>query len=117
MRLDQKRQAEKAQRKGMTLRTIIQLGWLAISGLLAYLAINWLFNTEQLTYDFFYNTLFVPRSIPEPVILGGLILISVFIMQFFLVLGYALASPRGRERSGDPSPYSSTYDPLDDYRH
>ncbi len=118
MRLDKKRQSEKAQRKGMTARTMIQLLWLAISAILAYLALSWLFDSGQLSYDFFYNTLFVPRSISEPLILAALIVLVVFFMQFFLVLGYAIASPQGRERSGNPSAYSGTVDPFqDDYRH
>lgn len=118
MRLDRKRQAEQARRKGMTVRTIIQLLWLAISAILAYFAINWLFDSGQLSYQFFYEDLFIPRSVPEPLILAALIFIAVVFMQFFLVLGYAIASPQGRERTGNPSPYSSTYDPMqDDYRN
>lgn len=117
MRLDRKKQAELAQRKGLTGRTIVQLLWLVISAVLAYMAINWLFASGQLTYEFFYSALFVPRSVPQTAILAALIVLIVFIMQFFLVLGYAIASPQGRERSGNPSPYSSTYDPMqDDYR-
>lgn len=118
MRLDRKRQAEQASRKGLTIRTIVQFTWLAISAVLAYVAINWLFDSGQLTYRLFYESLFIPRSVPEPVILAALVLVAVFIMQFFLVLGYAIASPQGRERTGDPSPYSATYDPMqDDYRN
>lgn len=118
MRLEKKREAEKAQRKGMTGRTIVQIVWFLISAALAYMAIDWLFASGQLTYEFFYNTLFVPRTIPHAAILGALVLIAVFIMQFFLVLGYAIASPQGRERTGQPSPYSSSYDPMqDEYRH
>ena len=118
MRLDRKRDSERAQRKGLAARTIVQSIWLILSGVMAYFVLDWLFTSEQLSYSFFYNTLAIPRSVPEPVILGALIVIIVFIMQFFLVMGYAIASPQGRERSGNPSPYSSTYDPMqDDYRH
>jgi hypothetical protein len=118
MRLDQKKDAELAQRKGLTGRTMVQLIWLGISAFGAYLALNWLISTEQLTYDFFYTNFLIPRSVPEVAILAGLVLLTVLIMQFFLVLGYAIASPQGRERSGNPSPYSTTYDPMqDDYRH
>jgi TRAP-type C4-dicarboxylate transport system permease small subunit len=117
MRLDRKRDAELARRKGLTTRTIIQFLWLGISAFLAYLAIDWLFDSGQLSYEFFYSTLFIPRSVPEIAILAALVLVVVAIMQFFLVLGYAIASPQGRERSGNPSPYSTTYDPMqDDYR-
>lgn len=118
MRLDRKKQRELARSKGLTGRTIVQFSWLAISAVLAYLAIDWLFDSGQLTYRFFYQSLFIPRSVPEPIILAVLVLIVVVIMQFFLVLGYAIASPQGRERTGNPSPYSTNYDPSqDDYRN
>jgi TRAP-type C4-dicarboxylate transport system permease small subunit len=118
MRLEKKRESELAERKGLAVRTVIQFIWLILSGVIAYFALNWFFTREQLTYEFFYTTLGIPRSVPEAVIMGVLILVIVFVMQFFLVMGYAIASPQGRERPGDPTPYSSTYDPMqDDYRH
>lgn len=118
MRLEKKRDSERAQRKGMAAKTIIQLLWFGISALAAYFVLNWLFASGQLTYSFFYNELAIPRSVPEIGILAALVLIAVMVMQFFFVLGYAIASPQARERTGRPSPYSSTYDPMqDDYRH
>lgn len=117
MRLEKKKQSELAERKGLTSRTVIQVIWLGISAAIVYFLFDWLFETERLTYDFFYNDLTIPRSVPEVAIMGGLILIGVLIMQFFLILGYAFASPVGRQRPGDPTPYASTYDPLqDEYR-
>lgn len=118
MRLEKKRDSELAQRKGMAIKTIVQVLWFGISAVAAYFVLNWLFTTGELSYDFFYNELAVPRSVPELGILAALIFIAVMIMQFFLVLGYVIASPQGRERTGNPSPYSTTYDPMqDDYRH
>jgi TRAP-type C4-dicarboxylate transport system permease small subunit len=118
MRLEKKRDSELAERKGLAVRTIIQTIWLVLSGIIAYVALDWIFSSEQLTYDFFYTSLGIPRSVPEAVIMGVLIILIVLVMQFFLVMGYAIASPQGRQRTGDPSPYSSTYDPMqDDYRH
>lgn len=118
MRLEKKRESETAQRKGLAKKTIIQVLWFGITAVAAYFVLNWLFATGELTYDFFYNELAVPRSVPELGILAALILIAVFVMQFFLVLGYAIASPQGRERTGTPSPYSTNYDPMqDDYRN
>ena len=118
MRLDQRRDAELARQKGLTTRTIIQFIWLALSAFLAYLALNYLFASEQLSYEFFYSTLLIPRAVSQPVILAVLILIIVIVMQFFLVMGFAIASPKGRERTGNPSPYSDNYDPMqDDYRN
>lgn len=117
MRLEKKKQSELAERKGLTTRTIVQVIWLGISGVIAYFVLDWLFETEQLTYDYFYNNLLIPRDVPEVAILGALILFAVLVMQFFLILGYGFASPVGRERPGNPSPYSQTYDPMqDDYR-
>lgn len=118
MRLDRKKDSELAERKGLAVRTIIQTVWFVLSGLIAYVVLDYLFDTQQLTYDFFYSSLAIPRSVPEVAILGALVLIFVFFMQFFLILGYAIASPQGRERTGDPSPYSQTFDPMqDDYRN
>lgn len=117
MRLDKKRDSERAQRQGLAKKTIIQVIWFAISALLAYFVFDWLFTTGELTYNFFYNVLSIPRAVPEFAIMAALILIAVMIMQFFLVLGYVIASPQGRERTGRPSAYSSTFDPMeDDYR-
>lgn len=118
MRLDKKRDAELATRKGLTTRTLVQGTWLAMSALIAYFALSWLFSSGQFTYEYFYVSLGIPRSIPEPVILGALVLVFMVVMQFFLVLGYAFGSPQGRERPGTPSPYSRNYDPMqDDYRN
>lgn len=117
MRLDNKRDSELAERKGLTIKTIVQVLWFGISALLAYFILDWLFTSGELTYEFFYNDLLIPRSVPELAIMAVLVLISVMIMQFFLVLGYTIASPQGRERTGRPSAYSSNYDPMqDDYR-
>ncbi len=118
MRLDKKRDAELAKRKGLTTRTLVQGTWLAMSAVIAYFALSWLFSSGQLSYDFFYLSLGVPRAIPETVILGVLVLVVMVVMQFFLVLGYAFGSPQGRERPGTPSAYSRNYDPMqDDYRN
>ncbi|HSM56909.1 MAG TPA: hypothetical protein VK879_12225 [Candidatus Sulfomarinibacteraceae bacterium] len=118
MRLERQKEQELAQRKGFASRTIVQTIWLLISGAIGYFVLRWLFDAGTLEYNLFYNTLGIPRAVPEEVIFAGLILLIVIIMQFFLILGYAFASPAGRERPGTPSPYSSSYDPMqDDYRH
>lgn len=118
MRLDKYHEQELAQRKGLATRTIVQAVWLLISAGLSYLLFQFLFSRDYLSYDFFYETLGLPRSIDEWMILAACILIMVIFMQFFLILGYAFASPTGRQRPGTPSAYSSTPDPLqDEYRN
>lgn len=118
MRLERQKEQELAQRKGFASRTIVQSIWLLISGGIGYFILRWLFDAGTLDYNFFYTTLSIPRSVPEAAIFAGLILIIVIVMQFFLILGYAFASPTGRQRPGTPTPYSSSYDPMqDDYRH
>lgn len=117
MRLDRHKERELESRKGLATRTIVQVIWLGVSGVIAYFILRWAFDAEYLSYDYFYNTLLIPTDISEEIILGALVLVSVFVMQFFLILGYAFASPLGRERPGDPSAYSTNPDPLEnDYR-
>jgi hypothetical protein len=114
MKLEKKRDEEMAARKGMTGKTIIAFIWLAISGVIAYFLVNYLFETDVLSYGTFYG-LGIPRSVPQWVITGVLIILIVIIMQTFLMLGFMLASPEGRRRTGDPSLYSHNKEPFDDY--
>ena len=118
MRIEKKREQELAEREGLTRRTIIQLVWLLISGVFAYFVVQALFDAGVVTMEFFYRDLAVPQSVPEIAIRGALILLIVFIMQFFLIFGYIVASPEGRTRSGKPSAYSRNPDPLEnEYRN
>lgn len=118
MRIEKKREQELARREGLTRRTIIQVIWLLISGVFAYFIVQALFGAGVITMQFFYQDLAVPADIPEIAIRGALILIIVFIMQFFLIFGYVVASPQGRARSGKPSAYSRNPDPLEnEYRN
>ncbi|MBE2201186.1 MAG: hypothetical protein IAE79_21410 [Anaerolinea sp.] len=117
MRLDKKRDAELAKRKGQTQKTIIQLIWLVISFFIAYfIATLVIFAPENglITYRQIYSALQIPSSkMPQEVILGGVMLIIVFIMQFIFFIGYFVASYEGRRRTGTPSMYSRNEDPLD----
>lgn len=118
MRIEKKKEQELARRKGLTKRTIIQVLWLLISGVIAYFIVQALFGAEYITMDFFYGDLAIPQEVPEFVIQGALVLLIVFVMQFFLIFGYVAASPQGRERSGKPSAYSRNPDPLEnEYRN
>lgn len=114
MRLEKKHEEKLAQRKGLTGKTIIQVVWLLFTGTLAYFFVNYLFSEGILTTGLFYNQLFIPRSIPEI----GLKLIAVFgfviVMQIVFSIGFIIASPEGRRRTGDASMHSRNKDPFDD---
>lgn len=118
MRIEKKREQELAQREGLTKRTLIQVVWLLISGVIAYFIVQALFAGGYININFFYQELSVPPEVPEIAIRGGLVLLIVFVMQFFLIFGYVVASPQGRARSGQPSAYSKNRDPLEnEYRN
>lgn len=114
MRLEKKNEEKLAQRKGLTGKTIIQVIWLLVTGVLAYFFVNYLFSQGIVTTGMFYNQLLIPRSVP----VIGLKLIMVFglviVMQIIFSLGYIVASPEGRRRTGDASMYSRNKDPFDD---
>ncbi len=114
MRLEKKHEEELARRKGLTGRTIIQVIWLLITGTLAYLFTNYLFSEGIVNANTFYNQLLIPRAVPEI----GLKLIMVFglviVMQIVFSLGYIIASPEGRRRTGDATMHSRNKDPFDD---
>jgi hypothetical protein len=115
-RLDVKRDDEIRRRQGSTVRTIISTIWLGLSFVGAYFLMQYLFESGRLSYNMIYNRFFIPRTVPEWAILGGLMLIVVIISQFALVAGFAFASPIGRTRPGTPSLISRNPDPLDDQR-
>lgn len=116
-RLDIKREDELQRRKGTTVRAIISTIWLGLTFAGAYFLLQYLFDTGALTYNMIYTRFFIPRTVPEEVILGVLILIVVVVMQFALVAGFAFASPVGRTRPGTPSLMSRNPDPLDENRY
>ena len=113
MRLEKKRDEEVAARKGMTGKTIIAFIWFALSAVLAYFLIDYLMTENMLRLNTFYN-LGIPRSVPDWVLIGAMILIIVTIMQTFLLFGFMITSPEGRRHTGDPSLYSSSKEPFDD---
>ncbi|MDX1688938.1 MAG: hypothetical protein R3248_13235 [Candidatus Promineifilaceae bacterium] len=118
MRIEKKKEQELAQREGLTKRTIIQVIWLLISGVIGYFIVQSLFAGGYITMEYFYRELAVPPEVPEFAIQGALVLLIVFVMQFFLIFGYVVASPQGRARSGKPTAYSSNPDPLEnEYRN
>ena len=101
MNLEKKKEAEIREREGMTGRTIIMLIALFIAGVIAYFLASYLFDASVLTYGMFYDAFSVTRSqVPEWVFLGAVMLILVFLMMFFVFIGFAFASPEGRQKSG-----------------
>ena len=114
MRLEKKHEEELARRKGLTGKTIVQVIWLLFTGTLAYFFVTYLFNEGIITAGMFYNQLFIPRSVPEIGLKLIVVLGLVIVMQIIFSLGYIIASPEGRRRTGDPSMYSRNKDPFDD---
>jgi uncharacterized BrkB/YihY/UPF0761 family membrane protein len=110
MLLDKKQEARIAKRKGLTIRTTIVLVWLILSCALGYLLVSWLFSSGTLTLELFYQKLSFPTSISENVLRLGLVAVFVIVMQFFILIGFALSSPAARERPGKPTVHSRNPD-------
>ncbi len=119
MRIEKKQDEEIARRQGMTGKTVIQVVWFLISGIISYFLVTFMLNSEEVnfSYGLIYNTTGLPRSVPEGAILAILILILIMVFQVFLWLGFALASPEGRRKTGQPSLYSRNKDPFDQGHH
>lgn len=117
MRLEKKQQEELQQRKGLTGRTIVQVIWLIISGVIAYFLLNYLEGQGAFTYDEIYRLVAIPRSVPEWAVMGGMILLIVIVMQVAMLIGFIVASPEGRRRTGQPSLHSHSKDPFDSEYH
>jgi hypothetical protein len=115
MRIEKKNEEMLSRRKGLTGRTIIQVIWLLISFVVAYFLINYLFNEEIITYQRVYRELGLPNSVPEGAVLFGMMFLVVFVMQFFLILGFMFGNPEGRRKLGTPSMKSRNKDPFDDH--
>jgi H+/Cl- antiporter ClcA len=118
MKLEKIKDQEIAQRQGQTRRTLIQLGWLVISAAIGYVLAEYVIFADGglLTYGQVYTWLSIsPNDVPTWVILAAVVAIIVFIMQFFLLLGFFVTSAEGRRRPGDPSLHSRHKDPMDQY--
>ncbi|MCA9940201.1 MAG: hypothetical protein KC418_16280 [Anaerolineales bacterium] len=113
MRLEKVRERELAGRKGTTGRTVLQLTWLGICFVIAYFVSNWVFAEGIFTPQMAYAG-GLPRAVPEWVIQGGIMLLLVLVMQFFMVLGFLVATPLGRSRSGKATLRSWNPDPNDE---
>ncbi|VAW38676.1 hypothetical protein MNBD_CHLOROFLEXI01-145 [hydrothermal vent metagenome] len=114
MRLEKKQDEAIAKRKGNTGRTIAQIIWLLTTGTMAYFFTNYLFSEGIISTNTFYNQLLIPRSIPVLGLKLMMVFVLVIIMQIIFSIGYILASPEGRRRTGDASMHSRNKDPFDD---
>ena len=114
MRIEKQKEAELAERKGLTGKTIIQFfSWL-ISAVIAYFIATYMFDNNMLSYGRLRTTFsFIPFYINSWVFLAGTMLIIVVIIQFFVSIGFALGSPEGRRKTGKPSMHSRLKDPND----
>lgn len=114
MRIEKQQEADLAARKGSTGKTIIQSLFLLISFVLAYFIASYMFDNGILNYGSLKTAFsFVPFNLPSWVFLGGVMLIIVVIIQFFVSIGFTLGSPEGRRKTGKPSLHSRVKDPND----
>lgn len=117
MRLEKKKQEQLSKRKGLPLRTIVFVLWLTISFVAAYFFVEYMFEGGYLSERFYYSDLALPNNWPIEILKGATMFLIVVVMQIFLTLGFMLASPEGRRRTGDASLYSRNKDPFDDGRY
>ena len=113
MRLEKKRDRELARRKGLARRTVALVLWLIISGVIAYFAVRYLFETQLLDYNYFYFVLGLPAWVPRWAITAVLVLFTGSLMQFFFIFGYTITRPEGRRRSGKPTTHTTNPDPFE----
>lgn len=114
MNLDKLRDAELDRRRGLACRTLMQVGWLAISAVLAVFVAWVLFTAELLRYELFYQELGLPAAVPAWVVFTAVVILLVLVMQFLLLLGFFIATPGAWRRTGRPSAAARNPDPLDD---
>jgi flagellar basal body-associated protein FliL len=109
MQLEKKRRAEMAQRKGSTVKTIIQTVWLLISVVGGAGLIWWLNSSRIFPLSEFYN-MGVPRAVPEWGVMIGAVIVIVIVMQMFFLIGFLIGSPQGRAKQGRATAESQTID-------
>jgi len=113
MRLEIQRDEEVAKRKGSAVKTILGAIWLGMCFAAAYFFVGWLFETGELVPNFFWNQLFIPRQVTAEWLQILAAVVIVVVMNFFVLIGYAVSSSLGRSRPGTPTLHSRNPDPLD----
>lgn len=125
MRLERKQDEEIAKRKGMSGRTLVAIIWLILSFGGAYLLARFIFESGILSPNLFRDAIsdfgnmalkqaWRRSDIPVWVGWGVMIFILYMLMQVVFFMGFAIASPEGRRKGGEPSMYSRNKDPFDD---
>jgi quinol-cytochrome oxidoreductase complex cytochrome b subunit len=117
MRLDERRKIDLERRRGQTWRTILAGIWLALCIWGATWLTDRLFASGTLSANFFYNDLFIPRTVSPEIIRVGVIIVVVVLVQFFVLIGYGLTSPIGRLRPDNPTPYTRNPEPEDKFHY
>ncbi len=114
MRIEQKNEEERRGRKGLTVRTIVMVIWLALSFGLAYFLTEYMITEGYLDINnLMYNLLGLPRIIPPWGAQLMIMFVIVMIFQIIFWLGFAWMSPEGRRKTGEASMVSRNKDPFD----
>ena len=119
MRLERQQNAELEKRKGSAVKTIIQIIWLGLNSTVAYFLITYMIKSEEINFSYgrVYQTLLIPRSIPQWVVLAAMIITFVLVMQVFLSLGFIVASPEGRRKTGNASLHTYNKEHAEERRY
>lgn len=113
MRIEMKREAELAKRKGQTWKTLLAILWLAATFAGSYFITGWLLEEEYINLSFFYQTLRIPGNISESTVKLGLVAAVFLAFQFIVLMFIAVLSPSAKRRSGVPRADSDDPDPYD----
>lgn len=113
MRIEMKREAELAKRKGLAGRTAVALIGMAVTFALAYMVAIILFSREIITPGFFYDELSVPAEVSEWMIQLAVVFIIFCGFQLIMMLIFAVFSPEARTRSGKPTTAAKDLDYFD----
>jgi hypothetical protein len=115
MRIEMKREAELAKRKGLANRTFFALLGMAVTLVLAYLLSIVLFSMEIITPGFFYSELSVPAEVSEGIIHLAVVILLFCGFQLIMMMGFAVLSPEARTRSGKPTFEAKELDYVDQH--
>ena len=115
MRIEMKREAELAKRKGLANRTFFALLGMGVTLVLAYLLMTILFSLEVITPAFFYSELSVPAEVSEGIIQLAVVILLFCGFQLLMMMGFAILSPEARTRTGEPTLESKELDYFDQH--
>ena len=113
MRIEMKREAELAKRRGLANRTAVAVVTLILGFVIAYLLSALLFSKEIITVDFFYNELAIPETVNQAMLQIGFAFVIVIILQLIVVMAFGLTNPAARARPGTPTVEAKDLDYYD----